>query len=127
MKKYMDLIREILLLIESKENINEYFDSNSIEIEGYSQDEITYHIRLLFKENYIKAIDASSFDGESYLINSLTWDGHEFLDKIRNDNTWNKTKDIMKEKGLPFTLGMIKQITNVIVNKVTEETLKGIM
>jgi hypothetical protein len=37
-------------------------------------------------------------------INSLTWQGHEFLDAIRNETVWAKTTATIKEKGgsLPF-------------------------
>lgn len=35
-----------------------------------------------------------------WIYASLTWDGHEFLDSIRNDNVWIKAKEGIKSKGL---------------------------
>jgi len=34
------------------------------------------------------------------LIASMTWDGHEFLDSVKNNGIWNKTKEGMLNKGL---------------------------
>ena len=40
-------------------------------------------------------------DGGIYACgySSLTYDGHQFLDNVRNNNIWNKTKSIAKELG----------------------------
>ena len=52
----------------------------------------------------IEALDASTmgdFDGKA---TALTWQGHEFLDAVRNDTVWRKTIALIKEKGgsVPF-------------------------
>lgn len=40
-------------------------------------------------------------DNESmWITSSLTWQGHEFLDSIKSDTIWNKTKEEIKSKGL---------------------------
>lgn len=38
----------------------------------------------------------------------LTWQGHEFLDSIRNDTVWNKTKDSFVSKGVSMTFELVK-------------------
>ena len=45
-----------------------------------------------------------------FSVGSLTWEGHDFLDKIREDTTWNNVKKIIKDKTLPFTLEVAKTI-----------------
>lgn len=59
--------------------------------------------------NYYNAQDA---DNSLYFfsVGSLTWEGHDFLDKIREDTTWNNVKKIIKDKALPFTLEVAKTI-----------------
>ncbi|WP_265754876.1 DUF2513 domain-containing protein [Avibacterium sp. 21-594] len=39
---------------------------------------------------------------------NLTWQGHEFLDKIRSDTAWNKIKQIIKTKGIDLSFEAIK-------------------
>ena len=43
-------------------------------------------------------------------IESLTWEGHDFLDAIRSDTVWNKTKTLLKEKTLGMSFNIIKKI-----------------
>lgn len=35
-----------------------------------------------------------------WIYSQLTWEGHDFLDSIKNDTIWNKTKESIKSKGL---------------------------
>jgi predicted transcriptional regulator len=65
-----------------------------------------YHIKILAEADLIDATDASSSDQYYYIPNALTWNGHEFLDAIRNDTVWNKLKQTIQEKGgsIPFTV-----------------------
>ena len=37
-----------------------------------------------------------------------TWDGHELLDTLRDQNVWNRIKEISKEKGVDITFESIK-------------------
>lgn len=48
----------------------------------------------------------------------LTWEGHEFLDKIREDTIWNKTKDTIVDKGLPFVFDIVKSASTEIITGV---------
>ena len=41
---------------------------------------------------------------------SLTWQGHEFLDAIRNDTIWNKTKNVVAERGGAIPFELIKEL-----------------
>jgi len=60
MKRDMDLVREILLKMEELP-----FDSgfHDVEIEGRSDDEITYHAMLLHEAGFIEAEDMTHFGG----------------------------------------------------------------
>lgn len=52
----------------------------------------------------IEALDASASGDFDWRPTSLTWQGHEFLDAVRNDTVWRKTMALVKEKGgsVPF-------------------------
>lgn len=92
-KRDMDLLRTILLQIESNPQMDGtiYFGfakPEDMDISGYSEDEFIYHMQLLISQEFING------SGDSLPINvrGLTWAGHEFLDNIRNDSVWANTK-----------------------------------
>jgi len=105
MKRDMDLAREILFQVETSGDPIEWVE---IAVDGHSEEEISYHIKLLCQANLIEANDCSSMNGKSWKATSLTWTGHEFLDAARNENLWNKAKTYLNEKGVEFTFDSIK-------------------
>lgn len=50
-----------------------------------------------------------------YYVGALTWEGHNFIDNIREDTIWNNTKKKIKEKALPMTLEVIREISSALV------------
>ncbi|MFM4928558.1 DUF2513 domain-containing protein [Aeromonas veronii] len=46
----------------------------------------------------------------NFTATRLTWAGHEFLDAIRSDTVWNKTKETFTTKGLDMTFDLIKTV-----------------
>ena len=93
MKRDMDLIRKILLTVESEEH--GFVPHKKIEIEGYTQEEIGYHAFLLGEAGLAEVTVSSHHHSESPSANilRLTWEGHEFLDAARDNNIWNQAKD----------------------------------
>lgn len=106
MKRDMELIREILIKVENFE----IHQPQEIEIEGYSSQQINYHIKMLAQIGFIKAHDFSSFDGELWLPKELTWNGHEFIDSIRNDNVWQKIKEKLGSDVSTLPLTVVSQV-----------------
>jgi len=100
----MDLVRKILLAIDECDD--PWGPKDSIQVEGYSDEVISYHVKLLAQAGLIEADDVSEMgpDGFSWWAGSLTWEGHEFLEAVRDETRWNKTKKSVSEKagGLMF-------------------------
>ncbi len=103
MKRDMELIRAMLLQIEAHENPTVRI---RIEVEGYSAQEIVYHVKLLAEAGLIEAYDASSTRELYWIPKHLTWSGHEFLDAVRHEVVWSRTKEIVEDKGgaVPFEI-----------------------
>lgn len=60
-----------------------------------------YHLMLLKDGGFISYKMDETFDGyHLYDCPQLTWAGNDFLDSIENDKVWNKTKELVKQKGL---------------------------
>ena len=93
-KRDMDLIREILLRIEGNQQMDgtrEFYFRNAEEmgIPNCSTDELAYNLGLLIMAGFV---DGAVGAVMPMVVRSLTWEGHEFLDNIKNDDIWQKTK-----------------------------------
>lgn len=114
MKRNWDLIRSILLKLESQsEARGSLFDGFT----GFDSETVSYHFKLLQSAGLIEAIDYSSLNEMSLIARSLTWQGHELLDKIRNDTVWNSLKTTIKSKSLDLSLDTIKQVAQTIISQ----------
>lgn len=103
MKLDMELVRRILLLIEEQEDDKFHIPEDvDLNVAGY-------HLNLLKEKGYIN-VKIFYADNIPYFISgcSLTWEGHEFLDSIRNDTVWNKVMDTLKQEGGSITLEILK-------------------
>ncbi|AHG75388.1 hypothetical protein X808_8650 [Mannheimia varigena USDA-ARS-USMARC-1296] len=113
MKRNWDLIRKILLKLEEKADSISWLEST--DIKGYDAKTVAYHYKLLSNAGLIEAIDVSSLEEEDFSATSLTWQGHEFLDKIRNDSVWNKVKSTVQSKSLDLSFDVIKTVATKII------------
>lgn len=109
MKRDMDLIREILLLIEANTN-----DRISLDLPNYDNHEIGLHIELMIERSLIEgtAIPAGSGGSRTILywdIIRITWEGYDFLYISRNETIWQKAKKIFLEKTGGLTFDIFKQ------------------
>jgi predicted transcriptional regulator len=111
MKRDMDLIRNILLELEKKESATSWV---TISIDGYTDDQVNYHIGLLSEAGFI---EAKKYSDGLCMVRNLTWKGHEFLENAKNDTIWIKTKEFIKEKGGSVSLGVMTEILKKIALK----------
>ena len=96
MKRDMDLIRKQLLMIESSDSRHMTFnDCGDQSLEFY------YNLDLLISAGIVKGKMNYLNRGRAYpVVSGLTWEGHEFLDAVRSESIWAKTKEHIKAKGL---------------------------
>lgn len=127
MQRDMELIRKILFTIEEK-----YIDvgicNNEMQIDGYDMKTVGYHCAVLHDAGLISNYNGQYADGELYFfsVGRLTWDGHELLDKIKSDTVWNKTKETITKKGIPFVLDAVKEIATAITTAMIQSAIQGI-
>ena len=122
----MELCRKILFAIEEK-----YVDVMiyNLQIPEYSMEQVAYHCNILYEAGFIRAcsIQCASDHIELFAVGGLTWEGHDFLDKIRHDTIWNNTKNVIVKQGLPMILDVIKQVSQSIVTSMTEGAIKAMI
>jgi hypothetical protein len=113
MKRDMDLIRALLLIVESTP-ANEY--PGDVEPEGYSEDEVLEHLEMLVDAGFLEGKPITSSMGTERILHMhvvrLTWEGREFVDAVRSDAIWQKTKAKVVETGGSFTIDLLKSLAN---------------
>jgi len=110
MKRNLDLIRHILLVTESLDKPKIVADDFVTEI--YSYDEVCYHLSLLVNADYITAIEVPVLNSRyaDYIVKQLTNSGCDFLDSIRNDTVFNKTKETLFSTVGTVALEAVKEL-----------------
>lgn len=110
MKLNHECVRTLLLEIETNkqlgEPLTEYNFKDNVVFEKYDFETVMYTLLKLKEAEYIK-IQLRWESGRviGYLINDITWSGHEFLDNIRDNETWSKVKDVAsKTSSMSVTL-----------------------
>ena len=123
MKRDMDLIRLILLKIES-----EYRSTGlcNLQIEGYEPEVVAFHCKILNERGLISSYKARYADGKLYFfsVGGLTWDGCDYLERIRDNSQWAKIKRIINGKGLPLIIETVKEISSALIVEAAKGTIK---
>jgi len=112
MKRDWEIIRAILLRLESASTPNTYLNAEAIE--EFPTQAVAYNMRLLSQAGFIKAriLETSTGSGEigAALAQHLTNSGHELLDTMRSDTVWSKIKDTFKSKGVEMTFDLVLSV-----------------
>lgn len=119
MKLNQDCVRDLLLYLEENLTLNDHLSVENISLKNYSRDELLYTADKLYEAGYINCM-RKIYDTTDLiiLISSITYEGHQFLDNIRDDKVFAKTKAILS-KFKSVSIEVIsetasKVITNII-------------
>lgn len=124
MKRDMDLVRETLLAIEEGKT---WFETGEITDEGFDVAEpelgtrrlLDHHLHIMRQAGLIE-FDAATDGG--VLVKGLTWDGHEFLDAVRDPEVWKRTKNGAATVG-SWSIGLLKDMGAAYFKHVAKERL----
>ncbi len=116
MKRDLDLIRKIVILLKDHEHGNA---PDELKIDGFTDEQIDYHCYLLKDAELITGVSIPTHHSESPAVKplGLTWKGHEFADNAQNETFWAQAKDKIKN-----TSGVV---SFSIFNAFLTETIKG--
>jgi hypothetical protein len=115
MKRDMELIREIL---QFAENLSAG-QTSGVATDKHSAQEIAEHIALMKEAGLIDAVIRCDQKGcpAAAIIGRLTWDGHEFLAKAKNDTIWKKVLQQAEEKGMSTSMSVINGLLEAAAKK----------
>ena len=124
MKRDLDLIRKILLEVESCNDPDGIFNTMDINIEGYRAELIQYHVGLLIDAGLVTSsgepvrfMDASFI---SYFSVNLTWTGHELLDNAKNESVWQTVKKDLGSKWDSVSFSVLQTLLDQAALKILD-------
>jgi hypothetical protein len=129
MKRDMELVRSILLKVAAEPKM--IGTDELVPLLGEKTEEnhqiINYHLKMLVDEagwlsgNERRSVNAGGF--YDFLFLYLTWQGNEFLDSIREETNWHKTKKIAATAGT-WTVKAIYEISKAVAVEAAKAALK---
>lgn len=107
MKRDMELVLRILEFLEERQGISVI---ENLQIPGCDDGVVAYHCRRMYEAGLLDAEAVTSTTTPTRLINvlpfGLTWEGHEFLDSMRDHTVAAKVRNRLGGSlaDVPFTL-----------------------
>ena len=130
-KLNLDCLRDTLIVIEENHHIfvddDGYIEKGTLWIDdlcsklsSYVKEDIFYAIFNLEQAGYINAsINWIGSCVQDCAINYMTYSGHEFLDKIRDDNRWHRVKtglSVIRDFSLSAISSVAEGMTSAAIN-----------
>jgi Hypothetical protein (DUF2513) len=114
MKQDLDLIRRILLALESE---------NPESLTAENQELVCHHVQLLLDAEYVqgRVISDRESQPQGYVVQRITMSGYDYLDSVRDLRVWKETKGLLEKVGGSAALDFVKEIAT----KVMAELIKS--
>lgn len=125
MKRDFELVRKLLFFFEEKADMSPVLWTSPPEIEGYEVEVVKYHLILLYQGGLVDGEPMQSTTSDRIIdmgaVFSLTWEGHEFLEKIRADEVWERIKQKTVSTGWNLTF----QALSAVATWFLQQALRG--
>lgn len=130
MKFDLNCVRDTLLYLEEWLVLTDELEYKPLTLEEihkggnmlkYSLPVLAYTLTKMEEAGFIRA--TIKFEGSSIyilLVSSITYSGHQFLETIRPESTWNKIRTICDKTGLK-SISTIMEIADILL----PETIKN--
>ena len=105
MKRDMELVRELLLSVESDNDFAPLVEQHSLEI-------VLGHLEIMMDAKLLvgRIYRDTNGDLKSAFVQRLTWNGHEFLDNARNDTAWKNVMEKVKGVGATASFEILVEL-----------------
>lgn len=119
MKLNHDCLRQVLLTCEQLD-FNEkpetsYFLNNN-DLSDFSNEEILYSMNQLNSAGFIELHPIKTMGNpHGFKFLTITFEGHKFLDNIRDDSIWKKVKESVSAKAGSASISIVSQIASMII------------
>ncbi|MHA6159517.1 DUF2513 domain-containing protein [Pseudomonas sichuanensis] len=121
MKRDMDLLRLLLLKLETAHEDGHgiwHYKKDDVVIDGYTWMQIVYHYELAVESGLVDQGGRGVMNG--FLFRRLTWSGHDFIDAVRDDEIWKRTRQGVSAAG-GFSIDLLKDLAKGFIRKKISE------
>ena len=122
MKRDMDLVRSILIAAEKSDGP---LDVLKLCESGISSRDAAFQVELMEAHGLIEATCKYSFEHMPTIVKvkNLTWEGYDYLDAIRSDSVWQRSKTAIKEAVGDAPLSVIKEVCSELASAMIKSNL----
>lgn len=115
----MELVREILFWSERGGDA-----STAPQVERVK---LAYHVKIMIDGGLVLGTaelhrtvgPRGGWEAGIIQVKGLTWKGHEFLEAMRNDTTWSRTKETFAKHGVPFVTEILVSMVKATISQHT--------
>ena len=119
-----DCVREVMLFLENQLDLYKNIEFPDTSVKNFSDDDILYSIKKLAEADFINANVSVNTLGEiEAIVHEITWEGHKFLDTIRDDTVWGQTKKLLS-KFTSTSLTFVSSIASQVLTNLVAEYLQ---
>ncbi len=121
MKLNHDCVRDLLLYIEENLRYDDELEINKLQLKTYSLEELLYTTEKLVQADYLTYYPIEVDDNYSILlVDSITYKGHQFIDTVRDNQVWDKTKKVLaflKSVSIEITSETASKVINHLIDR----------
>lgn len=124
MKRDAELIREILLAVESHDHNGGLVPI--YDMLEYPNPLIGYHVYIMHNYGLLEALNATTTKGFRYkwIPKCLTMEGHDYIETVRDPENWRKTTVALSKIG-SWDLDTIKIVAKKFLSTKIEQLFDG--
>lgn len=122
MRRDMALLRLLLLQLEEIDEDGQSIyeiGEDDLPIDGYTWDQVSYHYTLADEAGLVDAAGGPPLEG-GIVFRRLTWSGHDFVDAVRDEEIWRKTREGALAAG-GFSIDLVKDLAKGFIRKKVEQ------
>lgn len=124
MKRNLEMVRDILLIVEKtdRDYSKQHEVSNGLREAGYDNTlPLGHHLEIMNQAGLLEC-EITRYLGGGWGTSAikLTWIGHEYLDAIRDEGIWSKVKEKVGNKIDSVTFDLIKILATESIKKSLE-------
>lgn len=124
MKLNHDCVRDLMLYIEENSSYSNKIDLDTVILKNYSTEELLYTADKLIEAHFLDCIRSIRYSNSlpNIVVKSITFEGHNFLDNIRDNTVWKNTKNILS-KFTSTSIAMVGDIASQVISKIISQQL----
>lgn len=125
MKLNHDCVRALLLYLEENLEFDNTLSISDIIIDDFDSQDIMYSAFKLYEADYISGKLLPRMNAcPGLLINGITWEGHKFLDTIRDNKVWSSTKNMLS-KVSSTSISFASSVASQVLSNIISQSLGG--